>query len=449
MKKLIALLAVVSYVPFAQAAEGDWTHSGEFRLQYTNNDEADLDSATADGRGQIIHQRSKLNTTVRAGEKMTFNMGMVHNADWGSNADQTPDDVVGRDAGVGGDPHNNDTNNLLTINEMYATWQASDEMTIKAGRISQTFGDGTIVSANEYLNVQKAFDGGGVVYDLEPVRLAVFGVRGANATTTNSFGSFYGISADLKTMPSFLKMVNLHYIIVKRNADTYEINGADVALSKEDATRIGATVAGDVAGFDYRATYAVHDGDGSDSAAPGTEVSISSSMMDLEVGYSMPAMMNFRVHAGYHTDSGDDDPTPATGGNDRYNPFHYQQHENAGLMDVLGWGNLTYTRVGVALSPMEDLTVGAEYLIFTQTEEDGISYGSDGSTIQTATATAALGGTSPVGEDDLGTELDVVVTKKYTNNFAIQARYGMFSPGDAWTTDDTFTQMYFEGKMTF
>lgn len=441
MKKLIALLAVVSYVPLAHAAEGDWTHSGEFRLQYTNNDEADFDSATQDGRGQTIHQRSKLNTTVRAGEKMTFNLGMVHNADWGSNADQTPDDVIGGDAGAtAGDPEANDTNNLLTINEAYMTWQASDEMTVKAGRISQTFGDGTVVSANEYLNVQKAFDGGGFIYDLEPVRLAVFGVRGGNDNATaNTYGSFYGVSADLKTMPAFLKMVNLHYIMVKRNAGTYEVDGAAVGLSEEDTARIGVTVAGDTAGIDYRATYAMHDGDGSDSLAPGTKVGISATMMDLEVGYSMPAMMNFRVHAGYHMDSGDDDP--AAGDNDRYNPFHYQQHENAGLMDVLGWGNLTYTRAGFALSPMEDLTVGAEYLMFTKTEEDGLSYGSDGST--------PVAGAAVAGEDDLGTELDVVVTKKYTNNFAIQARYGMFSPGDAFTTDDTFTQMYLEGKMTF
>lgn len=440
MKKLIALVAVLGYVPFAHAAEGDWTHSGEYRLQYTNNEATGFDKDAA--RTQVFHQRTKLNTTVRAGEKMTFNLGLVHNADWGSNPDQYPDSAT-TTTGTAPAADSTATNNLITVNEAYATWQATDEMTLKMGRIAQTFADGTVVSANDWQPVQKAFDAAGLIYDLEAVRIGAFAVRGGQSSTGSdaTFGSFYGVSADLKTLPSFLKMVNLHYILVKRNMGTYELNGNNVAVDGEDANRIGLTVAGDAAGFDYRATYAMYTGKQDANAAAAafggnSNADIKADMMDLEVGYAMPAMMNFRVHAGYHMDSGDSDPT--TGDDERYNGFHYDVHNNAGLMDVLGWGNLTYTRAGVAIAPMEDLTVAAEYFMFTKTEKADSTTDTKGALVATN-----------ANEDDLGTELDVTVTKKYTNNFAIQARYGMFTPGDAFTPDDTMTQVYLEGKLTF
>jgi hypothetical protein len=435
MKKLIALIAVLSYVPFAHAAEGDWTHSGEYRLQYFNNENDQANPLSGGDTDQFARQRTKLNTTVRAGEKMTFNLGLVHNASWGSNADQTPNDVVNTD-GLNTSTASN-TNNLLLVNEAYASWQASDEVTVKAGRISQTLADGSVVSANEWEPVQKAFDAVGAMYDLEQVRLAAFAVTGAQGNLSkNSYGNFYGIAADWKTLPAFLKMAHLHYIQVSRDEASYVLNGAPATLDKESATRIGLTLAGDTAGVDYKATYAMYTGE---NDASGTKTDIDASMMDLEVGYSMPAVMNLRVHAGYHSDSGD---SSAGGDNETYSGFHYNTYQNAGLMDVVGWGNLTYMRAGVALSPMEDLTVGLEYLMFEKTEKGDSVY-------STAGNGATVAGAGVANEDDIGTELDLVVTKKYSNNFAIQARYGQFAPGDAWANDDTFTQYYLETKLSF
>ena len=221
MKKLIALIAVLSYVPFAHAAEGDWTHSGEFRLQYFNNQAQGFNKDAVDANDQFIMQRTKLNTTVRAGEKMTFNLGLVHNADWGSNADQFPDDINDHGGGTaaGTDGRANATNNVLTVNEAFMNWQVSDEATVKAGRITQTLGDGSVVSSNDWEPVAKAFDGAGLIYDLEQVRVGAFGVtggRGYNADEdfANKIGAFYGLVLDWKTLPSFLKMAHLHYIMV-------------------------------------------------------------------------------------------------------------------------------------------------------------------------------------------------------------------------------------------
>jgi hypothetical protein len=449
MKKLVALLAVLSYVPFAHAAEGDWTHSGEFRLQYQNDATPGFNEDAADN-DQTIHQRTKLGTTVRAGEKMTFNLGIVHNADWGSNADQVPDSV---DVDTTALPAAS-TANLLTVSEANMVWQASDVMTWKFGRVSHTIADGSVVDANTFENVGKAFDGAGLVYELEPVRLTAFGVTGAKSPVdTDTFGRFFGVSADFKTLPAVLKMANVHYIIVKRDDGSYvDLNGdgtidATDNAGKEDSTRIGFTVSGDTAGVDYKATYAMHSGE---NEVGGAKTDIKSSMWDATVGYSMPEMMNFHVWLGMHQDSGDSDIT--AGDAETYKPFHYEQHENAGRMDVVGWGNLTYTRVGFTLAPQDDLTVGAEYLMFSKTEGKDAVYADNLAADNAATGNSAVtrikAFNAGVDEDDIGNEMDVWVTKKYTNNFSITGRYGQFAPGDA-LGDDTYTQMYLEGKLAF
>jgi hypothetical protein len=310
----------------------------------------------------------------------------------------------------------------------------SDELMARAGRGSFTMADGSVVSSNDWEQIQKAFDGGMLTYDHEMARVSLFGVRGANGTAgKNSYGNFFGLSADFKSLPEWLKMANVHYVMVKRDADTYNVNGTASALNQENAARYGVTLAGDTHNVDYRATYAMYTGEFTTGT---TDQDIDANMYDVEVGYSMPDMMNFRVSVGYHSDSGQDSSSDST----RYTGFHYDTHNNAGLMDVVGWGNLTYTRVGFTLTPAEQVTVGANYYMFTATEKGDTVEGTDGVTTVAASTT----------EDDVGDEIDVWATKHYTNNFAITARYGQFAPGDKIGSNaDDRSQVYLEGSLTF
>src|SRR5690606_35815724 len=161
----------------------------------------------------------------------------------------------------------------------------------------------------------------------------------------------------------------------------------------------------------YTATYAMYSGE-TQVAGGGATTDISASMIDAEVGYSMPATMGLRVHVGYHTDTG---TAAGTTDNETYSGFHYDMHNNAGLMDRFTFGNLTYMRVGAAVHPSDDVTVGLEYFMFSQTEADQ--------------AVDANGVNANTTEDELGNEIDLVVTKKYSNNFSTMLRYGMFQPG--------------------
>lgn len=446
MKKLIALLAVLGFVPYANAADGaDFSHSGEFRLQYQNDMNADGTEKTADSPKQNWHQRLRWGSSVRAGEKLTGNFTLVHNSDWGQNTDQFPD-TIGTDrspAGAAdGNADHDETQNILLVNEAYMSWMMNDSWMIRAGRGSMTMADGRFVSSNDWEEVSKAFDGVLATYDHEMARFGFFGVMGAKEDAFNSFGRFYGVSADFKTLPSFLKAAHLH--IVQKKTDLGTFSG--VAVDKEDNMRWGLMVSGDMNGLDYRANYETESGES--KKANGDKKDIATSMMDLEAGYTMAAMMNTRFFAGYHTDSGST-KNGATDDDETYDGFHYDQHNNAGQMDIVRWGNLTYMRFGATMQPMDDVNVGAEYFMFTQTEKKDVV------TSDNAAFNKAFDANNT--EDDIGTELDIWATKKYTNNFNITARYGMFMPGDRYKTsgpaggklDDTYSQVYVESKLTF
>jgi hypothetical protein len=409
---------VLGFGPLAQAADGaDFSHSGDFRLIYTNDMNADGDDDAGSSSDAAWNQRLRWGTTVRAGEKLTGHFTLVHGAEWGNNWDTAQY------------PNDNELENLLLVNEAYATWMASDAWMIRFGRGTFTMADGRFVSTNDWEQVQKAFDGGMATYDHEMARMSLFAVQGANFSDDNAQGNFFGFSADFKSLPAFMKSANLHVVQVKQD-DTVNTGNA----GKIGVLKAGVVVTGDVAGLDWRVNYEMEDGSNDSN-----DTDISTSMIDAELGFTVAAAMNARFHVGYHTDSGSKACATPPCDRETYDGFHYDTHNNAGLMDVFGWGNLTYMRVGATFAPADDITVAAEYFMFSQTEKDGTVNGGTGLTAITADDE----------EDDLGTELDLTVTKKYTNNFNISASYRMFSPGKEFSSDDDYNQLYIESKLTF
>ncbi len=422
MKKLIALCAVFGFAATANA-QADMSNSGSFRLQYFNTDNANgFDEDTA-GRTHAWQQRFQWNLGVKAGEDVSFNAKLVHAATWGANSDQYPGEGTNRTTTNG-----EDQDNVLIVNEANATWMMSDEMMARFGRGSVTMGDGTVISANEWEQIQKAFDGGIFMYDHEMAKISAFGVRGADLSggnNTAAYGNFTGLAFDFKALPEFLKMAHLHYVAVKVD------DSANIGNGEEDTTRLGIALGGDTSGIDYRVSYAMYSGDYA-AAAGSTPADVEATMMDAELGYSMPETMNLRVHVLYHTDSG-------TGGtdNETYRPFHYDVHNNAGVMDLVQWGNLTYQKVGVSLDPMESVTFGIDYYMFTATE--------DADTTLNGPLTASV-----TTSDEIGEELDLWATKRYTDNFSITGWYAMFTPGDRLGADlDDRTQLYFAANYSF
>lgn len=401
MKKILAMLAALTFVSAAHA-ELNMSHDADMRVRINSTNNSN--NAFADtGSDNSMDYRFRLGTTFNKGEKysghLTLNASSIFGANGGSDQYPTKDSVGNNDY----------DDNFVTVNEAYMTWMATDALTVKVGRGEVTLGSGKVISSNPYEQLQKALDGILVSWDHEFARINAFTVTGLDkAATASSEAHLTGLSADIKSLPDFLKMAHIHYFMV--NSKDGVSNG--FSTNGEDTSRIGLDLAGEKMGINYGFSYAMNTG--KEKATGGND--ISASMMDANLGYGMPEMMNFKVGFTYHTDTGDD---TADNKYTMYRSFHYDKHYNAGLMDVLDWGNLTYMKLGLALDPMEGLNVGLDYYKFSPTKK-GASYLRKDTT-QTAVA----------GESDLGSEIDLVITKKYDEKMSTSLRYGQFTPGDA------------------
>lgn len=402
MKKLLFAFMSLALISAASAQEGaDIKWNGEFRFRFAGNENVDFsknswDNATA--------QRTKIGATFTKGEDLTATVTLLSAATWGNEgATNTSGDMLAAGA-----------ESNVYVYEAFAFWKAMDNFALKIGRGALDLADGTVVAKNDYEQTPYTFEGAYGVYFTEWANIGLFGVKGMNdVSATTADINFYGLSVDVKSLPEWLKMANFHVMESKATG----VGGA--AQVADEKTRVGVTLKGDSHAVDYRATYAMYTGKRTVSA-PGDH---KASMLDAEVGYTLPDIMNLRVAALYHMDSGDDNA--ATGDIESYDPFFYDTHNNAGFMDLIGWGNSTYLKVGASVEPMEMTKVGVDYYMFQKTEENDSVYDTSHTAITAVTASGT----------DVGTEIDVWATKALSNGAELNARIGMFAADKALGAD--------------
>lgn len=408
MKRLVLMVATLGIATAAMAQDADIKNSGEFRLRYHNV----MDKTGASGNSADNHagfnQRFKWNITARKGENLQAMLSVLHGARWGYNTTDGTSSAAGTGTNA---PDTADAQNLLLVNRAWGWWKSSDTLSFKFGRMGIEIADGAVFSENDWEANPTAHEGVMGMWDMDFAKVALFGVKnielennGAGAGTDPE-NNFYGVSLDLKNMPEAIKTANIHVV-------SFALNGGATAADSTSMQHIGATVGGDVAGFLYKGTLGYQTG----KVSAATSTDINAMMYDLMAGYGLPEMMGLKISAGYHMDTGDKAGTATK--DEGYNPLFYDRHNYAGLMDVVGWGNLTYMNVNASIMPMETVEAGIGYYMFSNTEAG------------TANANAPFFGTDAGSTNkDLGSELDVYANKAYDNGLKIGARYSTFMVG--------------------
>ncbi len=403
----------------AQAAdETEFKNSGEFRLRYFNDMNAT--GREAAGPRADTTSRFKWNVSARKGEKVQGYLSLVHSSQFGATS---------------GTFDSNAASNLLIVNRAWGWWRATDTVSLKVGRIGIEIADGSVFSENDWENMPTAHEGLQVAIDTSFADLSIYALKLAElgkteAVSADNETNTYVLSADLKNMPESVKMANVH--VAQLMSDTPE---------GQNIQAVGATLGGDIAGFNYKATLASQMGVTTKTST--AETKASGMMYDILVGYSMPEMMGLKLNVGYHSDTGDDSTT--TDKNEGYLAGFYEKHNNAGLMDVVRWGNLTYLSVGATLNPSEDYEVGAGYYMFSRsTDKDDASFGE---------RFTSLSGGNGTGKD-IGSELDIFANKSYDGGFKMGARFGTFMPGaylkdGATKRDKSLMQAMLQASMSF
>lgn len=443
MRRALAAVALLAFLPNANAqdkAKAEINHNGEFRLRDTwmMNQKGDKDVQPSSKNG--LDQRLKFDLGVKANEKLSANVTLLNNFTWG----QSETDTVGIHDG-------SQTEDLLNVNQAYASWMASEGLTLKFGRMNYQIGDGALIGVNDWEAIPYSFEGLLANYEAEFGRIQFFAFKHreiTTGTTSDPEQNSYGLNFDLKTSPEWLKMVNVH--LLKDTADAVTGNtteGINGGMGK-DFFRYGLN-----AGFafnivDLKAWYEAYSGKYHAIAAGGakTDTDANGNMMQAQVGVNFANFMGSRVFVTYHQDSGDKDTT--SGKMETYDAYFHEKHGSAGMMDLFDWGNLTYIQIGWTGKPTDTTDVGLAYSMLSRTEK-----GANASTVNYGTY-GDLGNTFNKDKSKLGDEIDLWAEHHYDSNLSTVARVGYFMPGDVYKDatpeqKDAVTQIMLEGRLTF
>lgn len=433
MKRMVILAGALAVSTAAQAQDAEFKHSGEFRVRYYN-DMTPSGIKDQPGNKSDIEGRMKVGISMRKGETLKAHVTLLHGTIYG--ADRAGDNVIAPNSF-----DSMDTNNGLLVNEAYGWMALSPTSYLKAGRFNFTHGGGEFVSTDDHKLVPITHEG--FIYGVDTDFAALgFGLikdkeltAQAGMDTDPEQHNVVAV-ADFKNMPEALKTVSLVLGNLSRSENASPSSNIQIA---------GLTLGGETAGFNYRFVYSQQMGQAAKSAA--IDLKQDANMMDLTVGYSMPETMGLKVWANYHMDSGDDSTTDDK--NSRYGSLYYDSHKFAGLMDIFGWGNLTYWNINAEIAPAEDMTVGFGLYGFSKSKEkDNTIFGANNDRF------AAFRGGLAADKSDLGMELDVYATKKYGNGFQVDALIGAFMPGAAFKDaatkrDATILQAMLTGTASF
>lgn len=417
-KQLLAMACSVACAAPAFAADAEIDHSGEFRARYNYANQADF---TEDqGSGSFWEQRFLVGVNYRANEKFAAYLELLQQSVWGNDIGATPAENPGRFDG-------NNTENQVLAYQAYGSWMIADGLMAKFGRMVVEDGNGLVLGQDDWQQVPYSWDGGSLAYDADFASLNLTGLKlsdrgfdfdsnGTDDVKTDTEWNVYILSADIKNLPDVIKDVHIHAI-----QSSYQNGAAGTATTGADSLRLGLTLGGVVSLVDYSVSYETHSGE---TRVSGTGSDTDGNMIDAEVGFNFESFMNSRAYVRYHVDSG-----TSGSDNETYDSFFYNTHANAGLLDILAFGNLTWMSLGYELKPSDSLQLGLHYHMFTKTEKDDNYYVVDTSSINGRT------GVTSTGEDDLGSEIDLVATHKYDEDFQIQAILGFFQPGDVFGSD--------------
>ena len=431
------------------ADDVEFKQNGEFRARYLNDFNS---TALADKSGQNADAvgRLKYTLTARRGENLQAVATAIFASQFGSE-NSVSADGQSVESNVNSSPST--IQNRLLVNRAWGLWKATNSLTFKVGRFGIELGDGSVFSENEWENIPTFHEGFQIAWDVDFLKVNAFAVKtneyrllggdsanpsGISSTSTGPVvGSpssdpernFYLVSADVKNLPEVVKTANVH--LMQTNSDA--IHDVVGSRGKDSWQHLGLSVSGDSTHFRYRLSGAFQAGKIGISNPASTDASsseFSAMMIDAMLGYRVPDWLGLKVSIALHRDTGNNGP----GKQKQYQPLFYDRHNNAGLMDVVRWGNLSYASMNISMSPKDDFDFGLGLYAFARTEGlSGVSFGPR-FTNEFDEAFGAdqvrAGGVFNTDSKMIGSEIDLYLDKTYEANFKVGARLSAFVPGN-------------------
>ncbi len=283
----------------------------------------------------------------------------------------------------------------------------SDGITFRAGRQELSYANERMVGPVGWNNVGRVFDGAMLRFGFPDVTLDLFGMKtaevhayapvatpAATATVPDNGQNFFGIYTELKPAGGHRADVYLFY----------QGNRARTATGFQDFRRVtaGGYARGAMENVFYEAEGGYQGGE------RGT-ADISAFMITGLLGYTIPGSVLNQIAVGYEHLSG---TAPGETDDRAFEPLYATAHKFHGFMDYFISIPGQTDNLG-----LRDL-VGKIALKFSETVGAGVWYHRF-NLVQT-----------PAGGDDLGHELDVTATLRYSGAVKFEAGFSAFIPGE-------------------
>ena len=286
-------------------------------------------------------------------------------------------------------------------------------VTLRAGRQSLDFGDGRLVSDQEWTNVGLSFDAARLTLRYASLTLDLF--SGASVKVNpfgfdlptpgehfdGAYGSLRGIVPNASLEP---------YVFWRLEHNWWNAAGN---VGNLDEKTIGLRWSGKLpAGFDYTSEIA-----GQTGSSAGDR--IAAWMGHWEAGETLPHVPRpLRLFAEYNRASGAADPRD--GVQRTFDPLFENPHDEYGLTDLFASSNLVHFRTGFQYGLRAKLTLSAAYNHYWLDSSRDRLYVRGVSVAQSATGAAGA---------DVGSEPDVEARWSMSRSTQIIAGYGRLFPG--------------------
>jgi hypothetical protein len=289
-----------------------------------------------------------------------------------------------------------------------------------AGRQELKFGGERLIGISDWTNTSRTFDGfdarigtnnrvdlfSASVVDIHPTALDMH-AGGLN---------FHGVYGSIGT---WLPRATVEpYVFVKAMPRVESQQGL---YGTETEVTPGMRVAGALPyNFDYIVEGALQRGSYSND-------SIHSGAGYVKLGYTEPHI-RWQPHLQGEYDYATGNPHRNTREISTFDQQYPSSHNVFGLVDLLGWQNITQRRINLDFSPSKDLTVLLQQgSLQVATPMDGVYNGTGSEFVQPPS-----GGFK---SSDIGTEFDASAKYVFHQYFVVNAGVGHFSPGEVMTAN--------------